>query len=410
MNVIERLISKKEELEERLSNLWQGGGSQRKETLEYRIKKIDELISAYQTTSTPIFNLSEAEKILNQQVGFVEQKNKLLEILETEEFRKLKSIQKTPSVLCFVGPTGTGKTTFSQILAQVLKKKFFSISLGGLSNTSDLMGTSENSSGTEIGQLTKSLIEAKSSDPVILLDEIDKTKPFIHDFLIKILDPEQNQEVLDYYLDVKIDFSQVTFVVTANDQDKIPVYLRSRMTIIELPEYNNEEKKEIANKIIQSFFAQNSTLNSKNFEITSEALEKLISKTKEKGVRQLKMAFDDIFDYCILQWSREIKKGGLESKIIVCPELIDQIIPHDFPNIDQEEKKDKPSNNWEDKLKELQKSIQNLQEKGKSNEEIWGNFWIILLVISLMFGLPLALFYIVKKNSDSQEQQDKQWA
>ncbi len=274
MSVIERLISKKEELEERLSNLWQGGGSQRKETLEYRIKKIDELISAYQTTSTPIFNLSEAEKILNQQVGFVEQKKKLLEILETEEFRKSKNIQKTPSILCFVGPTGTGKTTFSQILAQVLKKKFFSISLGGLSNTSDLMGTSENSSGTEIGQLTKSLIEAKSSDPVILLDEIDKTKPFIHDFLIKILDPEQNQEALDYYLDVKIDFSQVTFMVTANDQDKIPVYLRSRMTIIELPEYSGEQKKEVANKIVQNFFAQNPTLNSKDFEITSEALER----------------------------------------------------------------------------------------------------------------------------------------
>ena len=405
MNVIERLISKKEELEERLSNLWQGGGSQRKETLEYRIKKIDELISAYQTTSTPIFNLSEAEEILNQQVGFTEQKRRILEILETEEFRKLKNIQKTPSVLCFVGPTGTGKTTFSQILAQVLKKKFFSMSLGGLSNTSDLMGTSENSSGTEIGQLTKSLIEAKSSDPVILLDEIDKTKPFIHDFLIKILDPEQNQEVLDYYLDVKIDFSQVTFVVTANDQDKIPVYLRSRMTIIELLEYSGEQKKEIANKIVQNFFAQNPTLNSQNFEITSEALERLVSKTKEKGVRQLKIAFDNIFDYCILQWAREAKKGEPESKIIIYPEQIDQIIPHDFPNIDQEEKKDKPSSNWEDKLKELQQSIQNLQEKGKFNEKIWGNFWILLLIISLIFGLPLGLFYVFKKNGDDQEQQ-----
>lgn len=403
MSVIERLISKKEELEERLSNLWQGGGSQRKETLEYRIKKIDELISAYQIVSSPTFNLSEAEKILNQQVGFTEQKRRMLEILETEEFRKLKNIQKTPSILCFVGPTGTGKTTFSQILAQVLKKKFFSMSLGGLSNTSDLMGTSENSSGTEIGQLTKSLIEAKSSDPVILLDEIDKTKPFIHDFLIKILDPEQNQEVLDYYLDVKIDFSQVTFMVTANDQDKIPVYLRSRMTIIELPEYSSEQKKEVANKIVQNFFAQNPTLDSKDFEITSEALERLVSKTKEKGVRQLKIAFDSVFDYCILQWARKAKKGELESKIIIYPEQIDQIIPHDFPNIDQEEKKDKPSNNWEDKLKELQQSIQNLQEKGKFNEKIWANFWILLLVISLIFGLPLGLFYIFKKNGDDQE-------
>jgi ATP-dependent Lon protease len=370
MKVIERLISKKEELEERLGNLYHGG-SQRRETLEYRIKKIDELISTYQTIPTPTtFDFSEAEGILSQWVGFTEQKRKILETLETEEFRKLKNIQRSPSILCFVGPTGTGKTTFGQLLAQVLKKKFFSISLEGLSNVFDLVGASENSSGTEVGQLTRSLIESKTPDPVILLDEIDKTKPFIHNLLIRVLDPEQNQEVLDNYLDVKLDFSRVTFVIAANDQDKIPVYLRSRMSIVELPEYNNEEKKEIANKIIQSFFAQNSTLNSKNFEITSEALEKLISKTKEKGVRQLKMLFDDIFNYCILQWSREVKKGELESKIIVCPELVDQIIPHDFPNIDREEKKDEPSNNLEDKLKELQKSIQNLQEKRKSNEEI----------------------------------------
>ena len=400
MKVIEGLITKKEELEERLSNLWQGGGSQRRETLEYRIKKIDELISVYKTVPTSTFSLAEAEKILEQQVGFTEQKRKILEILETEEFRKLKNIQKSSSVLCFVGPTGTGKTTFSQILARVLKKKFFSISLGGLSNVSDLVGTSENSSGTEIGQLTKSLIESKTPNPVILLDEIDKTKPFIYNFLIKILDPEQNQAVLDHYLDVELDFSRVIFVINANDQDKIPVYLRSRMTIVELPEYSSEEKKEIANKIIQNFFAQNSTLNSKNFEIAPETLEKLIAKTKEKGVRQLKQAFDNIFDYCVLQWAREVKKGESESKVIVDSGLVDQIIPHDFPNIDQAEDKNKPSVNWEDKLKELQQSIRKLQEKEKLSERVWGNFWILLLVISLIFILPLGLFYLVKRNTE----------
>jgi len=90
MSVIDKLISKREELEERLNNLWQGGGSQRKETLEYRIKKIDELISVYQTIPVPAnFDLSEAEKILDQQVGFAEQKRKILETLETEEFRRL---------------------------------------------------------------------------------------------------------------------------------------------------------------------------------------------------------------------------------------------------------------------------------------------------------------------------------
>jgi len=414
MKVIERLFSKKEELEERLSNLWQGGGSQRRETLEYRIKKIDNLIDSYESIVSPV-NLSEAKEILDQQVGFEEQKRKILEILETEEFRQTKNIQKSPFILCFVGPTGIGKTTFSQILAQALKKKLFSISLGGLSNSSDLVGASENSSGMEIGQLTKSLIETKTHDPVILLDEIDKTKPFIRDSLIKVLDPEQNQEVLDYYLDVKIDLSQATFVVTANDQTKIPDYLRSRMTIIELSEYSEEQKKEIANKIIQNFFAQNPTLDCQKFEITPEALEEIIAKTKEKGVRQLKIALNNIFEYCILQWAREVKKGESESKISISPELIDQIIPQDFPNIDQEEeKKDKPTNNLEEQLKKLQQllnseiknlkeQIQNLQEKAKLSGKTWGNFWILLLIVSLMFGLPLGLFYIVKRSLNNQK-------
>ena len=231
MGVIERLNTKREELEERLSNLYHGG-SQRRETLQYRIKKIDDLTDAYQATSFPV-NLSEAEEILNQQVGFKEQKRRILESLEVAEFRERRGVQKDPLILCLIGPTGSGKTTFVQILAQALKKKFFSIALGGLSDASVLVGTSENSSGTEIGQLAKSLAETKARDPLILIDEIDKAgssfKTSIHDCLVNVLDPVQNQEILDHYLDVKLDFSQVTFIVTANDPKKIPDYLLSRM-------------------------------------------------------------------------------------------------------------------------------------------------------------------------------------
>jgi len=119
-----------------------------------------------------------------------------------------------------------------------------------------LLGASENSSGTEIGQLAKSLVETKKCNPLILLDEIDKTgssfKTAIHDCLVNILDSAQNHEILDYYLDVKLDFSRATFVVTANDLGKIPNSLRSRMLVVELPGYKVEQKKAIVQKLIQN--------------------------------------------------------------------------------------------------------------------------------------------------------------
>ena len=411
MEIIKRLNSKREELEERLSNLYHGG-SQRRETLQYRIKRIDDLIDAYESKPSSV-NLSEAKEILNQQVGFEEQKKKVLEFLEIAEFRELRNIQKFPLILCLIGPTGIGKTTFAQILSQALNKKFYSVSLGGLSDSSVLVGTSENSSGTEIGQLTKALTETKTRDPLILLDEIDKSgtsfKTSIQDCLLNILDAKQNQEVLDHYLDVKLDFSQVNFVVTANDLKKIPNYLLSRMIIIDLPGYNVDQKKEIANKIIQKWFTQNKNLNQNNFEISSDALETLINKTKEKGVRQLKTALDNIFEYCILQWSREARNGELERKIKVSVDLVNQIIPHDFSNIDQEE--DNTTNNLQDKLRKLQQSfdfeindlkkkIQNLQEKEKINWKIGGGIWFFLFIVfSLIFGLPLALIFLMKNKN-----------
>ena len=293
-------------MEERLAGQYHGG-SQRREALQYKIKKIEELIEVYQLSSPSNLNLSEVKEILDQQIGFEEQKRIILENLETEEiarFREQHNIPpKPPLILCFVGPPGIGKTSFAKILAQALKREFFSISLAGLSDTSVLVGTSENSSGTEIGQLTRALVATKTPNPLILLDEIDKTgsslRTAIHDCLVSILDSTQNQEIMDYYLDVKLDFSQMIFVITANDLQKISPPLRDRMQIFELSGYTIEQKKKIAQKIIQSNFAQNEELQDK-LKITSEALEVLISKTHEAGVRQLKSALEDrIFSYCL---------------------------------------------------------------------------------------------------------------
>jgi ATP-dependent Lon protease len=306
MTVNERLNSKKEELEERLAGQYHGG-SQRREALQYKIKKIEELIEIYQLPPPSSLNLSEAEEVLDQQIGFEEQKRVILESLETEEierFREQHNIPpKPPLILCFSGPPGIGKTSFAKVLAQALKREFFSISLTGLSDTSILSGTSENSSGTEIGRLTKALIETKTPNPVILLDEIDKSgslfRNVIHDYLVSILDPTQNQEIIDHYLDVKLDFSQVVFITTANDLQKISQPLLDRMQIFELPGYTVEQKKEIAQRIIQSQFSSNEELRDK-LKITSEALEILIGKIHEEGVRQLKRALESkVFSYCL---------------------------------------------------------------------------------------------------------------
>ncbi|CAI2194421.1 4306_t:CDS:2, partial [Funneliformis geosporum] len=270
-----------------------------KSILNKKIEILDELIAAYHSTSSPA-SLSETEKILNQQVGFEEQKQKVLNSLKIKSYCEQNDFRRSPLVLFLVGSPGVGKTTFAQILAQALKKEFFMVALGGMSDSSLLLGNNESSLGTNgVGQLTKALIETKTHNPLILLDEFDKVSSYkgnsaIHNCLNAVLDPVQNQEILDYYLDVKLDFSHITFIITVNDQSEIPKHLLSRMpVVVELPGYTLEQKKEIAQRFIKNLFANKESLKDK-FEITSQALETLINKTREKGVRQLKKGLDSL--------------------------------------------------------------------------------------------------------------------
>ena len=195
--------------------------------------------------------MSQIEEIFSHQVGLEKQKKQLLRSLRAEEFCRSNKIQRETQTMCLAGPPGTGKTTFAQTIACLLNKKMITVPLGELTDASVLLGTSENSSGSEIGQLTKSLIESGAPNPLILLKEIDKvssSRSSIYSCLATILDPIQNHKILDHYLDVELDFSQATFVITANDLKKIPEYLLSQMMVIDFPGYSIEQKEEIANR------------------------------------------------------------------------------------------------------------------------------------------------------------------
>lgn len=248
MIIIVRLNAKKEELENTYNSLTHSSIS--KTILQDKIKVLNELINAYISTS-PLPSLTDSQSILSQQVGFEEQKKAILGSLEIAEFCEKKGVKRNPLILCLVGPTGVGKTTFAQIIARALGKKFFSVALGGLSETFFLLGSEANSPANNMGQLAQALVATKTRDPVILLDEIDKTGSPLKSCLLSILDPQQNQAVLDYYLDIKLDFSQITFVLTANELKNFLPSLRDRMLIVELPGYNKKQKKEICDKIIQ---------------------------------------------------------------------------------------------------------------------------------------------------------------
>jgi len=234
-------------------------------------------------------DLQEARQILdNDHYGMDKIKERILEYLAV---LKLKGDMKSP-ILCFYGPPGIGKTSLGRSIASAVGRKYVRLSLGGIHDESEIRGHRKTYIGAMPGRIVQSIRKVKSSNPVIILDEIDKVGA---DFrgdpssaLLEVLDPEQNHTFYDNYLELEYDLSKVLFIATANNLQNIQPALRDRLEIIELSGYAVEEKMEIAKRHLIPKQKEAHGLKNTPFKISEKILEKIIQDyTRESGVREL---------------------------------------------------------------------------------------------------------------------------
>ena len=243
----------------------------------------------WQNYSPDTFEFKEVQKILDDDhYGLEKVKDRILEQLAV---LKLQAGKKAP-ILCFYGPPGVGKTSLGKSIARAMDKEFIRISLGGARDEAEIRGHRRTYIGALPGRIVQGLKKASTSNPVFMLDEVDKVG---NDFrgdpssaLLEVLDPEQNNTFRDNFLEVEYDLSRVMFICTANNLNTIHPALRDRMEIIEINGYSQEEKREIAKRHLIPRLRKEHGLKASNLNITPKALQKLIENyTRESGVRML---------------------------------------------------------------------------------------------------------------------------
>ena len=245
------------------------------------------------------YDLKNAKKVLDaDHYGMGKIKNRILEYLAV---LKIKGDMKSP-ILCFLGPPGIGKTSLGKSIAHAIGRKYVRVSLGGLHDESEIRGHRKTYIGAMPGRIIQSLRKVKTSNPVMILDEIDKIgsdhRGDPSSALLEVLDPEQNNSFYDNYLESEYDLSKTLFIATANDISNIQPALRDRLEIIDLSGYAVEEKVEIAKRHLLPKQKEAHGLNRVNFKVQDNVLEKIIEDyTRESGVRELDRQLASIMRY-----------------------------------------------------------------------------------------------------------------
>ena len=284
-------------------------------------------------------DLDYAETVLDKDhYGLKKVKQRIIQQLAIMALNKKQS----GSILLFVGAPGTGKTSIGQSIAEALGREYVRISLGGVRDEAEIRGHRRTYIGAMPGRIMEGMKRSGVSNPVMVLDEVDK---LVRDYggdpssaLLEVLDPEQNNSFTDHYMNVPYDLSNVLFVCTANSTDTIPEPLLNRMEIIEFPGYTATEKYYIAKKHLIPKAMKYASIKRKNLTITDAAVKKIISDyTMESGVRGLKKQIDTLMRYAAVQLVK-----GKDEKLSVKPANLREYIGHRGIPHDMIEKKSDP--------------------------------------------------------------------
>lgn len=276
---------------------------------------LDWLVNMPWAVSTEdILDIDKAKKVLDEgHFGLDKVKERILEYLAV---RQLTKSLKGP-VLCFVGPPGTGKTSIAKSIAQAIGRKFIRMSLGGVRDESEIRGHRRTYIGSMPGRIIQGINKAKSNNPVFLLDEIDKMgSDWRGDpaaALLELLDPEQNKDFVDHYLDVPFDVSKVMFITTANSLSSIPVTLRDRLEIIEFSGYTHYEKREIARRYLLPRQMKEHGLPEESLKVETPALDLIMREyVREGGVRNFEREIGTICRKAAKQYLEDKKKKAIK--------------------------------------------------------------------------------------------------